>query len=96
MNLFISRLDSSLVRQCSLTSTTNQRKKKKPASKKKTNASKESKALEPKWTHYSKQDLRSKFGGRTPPPPYHLPPSPPPYHLPSIVTNISPPPPYCR
>merc|ERR1712038_1507089 len=90
------RLDSSLVRQCSLTSTTNQRKKKKPASKKKTNASKESKALEPKWTHYSKQDLRTKFGGRTPPPPYHLPPSPPPYHLPSIVTNISPPPPYCR
>merc|ERR1712079_480699 len=52
------RLDSSLVRQCSLTSTTSQREKKKPASKKKTNASKESKALEPKWTHYSKQDLR--------------------------------------
>merc|ERR1719412_2697366 len=86
------RLDYSLVRQCSLTSTTSQRKKKKPA-RKKTNASK---VVEPKWTHYSKQDLRTKFGGRTPPPPYFLPPSPPPYHLPSIVTNISPPPPYCR
>merc|ERR1712088_477624 len=74
------RLDASLVRQCSLTSTS-QRKKKKSNSKKKTNASK---VVEPKWTHYSKQDLRTKFGGRTPPPPYSLPPSPPPYHLPSI------------
>merc|ERR1712088_1243978 len=66
------RLDASLVRQCSLTSTS-QRKKKKSNSKKKTNASK---VVEPKWTHYSKQDLRTKFGGRTPPPPYYsLPPS---------------------
>merc|ERR1712088_1225651 len=72
-------------------------KKKKSSSKKKTNsANNKERVVEPKWTHYSKQDLRTKFGGRTPPPPYHLPPSPPPYHLPSIVTTISPPPPYCR
>merc|ERR1719222_1008246 len=64
------RLDSSLVRQCSLTSTTGQRKKKKPSSKKKANSTtnnNKERLVEPKWTHYSKQDLRTKFGGRTPP-----------------------------
>merc|ERR1719507_2249300 len=91
------RLDSSLVRQCSLTSTTGQRKKKKPSSKKKANSAtnnNKERLVEPKWTHYSKQDLRTKFGGRTPPQQSQFerrtPPQcqfegrtpPPPYHLP--------------
>merc|ERR1712130_830965 len=61
------RLDSSLVRQCSLTSTNGQRKKKKSSGKKKTNPAKNTKerVAEQKWTHYSKQDLRTKFEGRT-------------------------------
>merc|ERR1711936_1378807 len=50
------RLDSSLVRHCSLSSTAT------PISRKKNGLKAGLKErVEPKWTHYSKQDLRTKF-----------------------------------
>jgi len=60
------RLDSSLVRQCSLSTTTttvtSRKKKKSGGSKRKSGSSSpKEKVVEPKWTHYSKQDLRTKF-----------------------------------
>merc|ERR1712012_1089092 len=60
------RLDSSLIRQCSLSTTTttvtSRKKKKSGGSKRKPGSSSpKEKVVEPKWTHYSKQDLRTKF-----------------------------------
>merc|ERR1712110_11444 len=59
------RLDSSLVRHCSLSSTAtpiSRKKKRSPGGKKKTGLKAGLKErVEPKWTHYSKQDLRTKF-----------------------------------
>merc|ERR1712083_179132 len=59
------RLDSSLVRHCSLSSTAtpiSRKKKRSPGGKKKTGLKTGLKErVEPKWTHYSKQDLRTKF-----------------------------------
>ena len=59
------RLDSSLVRHCSLTSATtptSRKKKRSPGGKRKPGqAGLKEKVVEPKWTHYSKQDLRTKF-----------------------------------
>ena len=61
----IIRLDSSLVRHCSLSSTATpiSRKKKRSAGGKKKTGLKAGlkERVEPKWTHYSKQDLRTKF-----------------------------------
>merc|ERR1719209_2242301 len=58
------RLDSSLVRHCSLTSATtptSRKKKRSPGGKRKTGQAGLKEKMEPKWTHYSKQDLRTKF-----------------------------------
>merc|ERR1712037_331749 len=58
------RLDSSLVRHCSLSSATtgtSRKKKRSQGGKRKSGQAGLKEKMEPKWTHYSKQDLRTKF-----------------------------------
>ena len=60
----IIRLDSSLVRHCSLSSATtgtSKKKKRSQGGKRKSGQAGLKEKMEPKWTHYSKQDLRTKF-----------------------------------
>merc|ERR1712037_980507 len=58
------RLDSSLVRHCSLSSAATgslRKKKRSQGGKRKSGQAGLKEKMEPKWTHYSKQDLRTKF-----------------------------------
>jgi len=62
------RLDSSLVRHCSLSSATtgaSRKKKRSQGGKRKSGQVGLKEKMEPKWTHYSKQDLRTKFEPKT-------------------------------
>jgi len=115
------RVDSEVLRQCSLTSSSpepssssssssspssEEKRKKKRSPIKKKILGKKIENLEPKWTHYSKQDLRTKFepksapgsgsqqSSTSPPPPSSAAPSAPPAPPPAYSLPITPPPPY--